>query len=105
MSAAAVPLQQAKEKTIDTSPAKTSSEKDDFARWAPVLHLHCELTIDLPLERVKVRDLMRLASGSVLTTPWRLTRDVPLRINGTLVGWGEMEASGNRLAVRLTELA
>jgi flagellar motor switch/type III secretory pathway protein FliN len=25
-------------------------------------------------------------------------------LNGTLIGWGEFEVMGNRLAVRLTEL-
>jgi flagellar motor switch/type III secretory pathway protein FliN len=61
--------------------------------------------VDLPLPNFKVGDFLKLQAGSVVDTQWRLTRDVPLRINGTLVGWGEFEGGGSRLAVRLTELA
>ncbi len=40
-----------------------------------------------------------------MKTGWRVARDVPLRVNDTLIGWSEFEAVGNRLAVRLTEVA
>jgi flagellar motor switch/type III secretory pathway protein FliN len=75
------------------------------ARWQPVLNLPCQLTVDLPLSAFHVSDLLKLHAGSVIGTNWQLTRDVPLRINGTLIGWSEFEVVGNRLAVRLTELA
>jgi flagellar motor switch/type III secretory pathway protein FliN len=32
-------------------------------------------------------------------------RDVPLRVNGNVIGWSEFEVVGDTLAVRLTELA
>ncbi len=75
------------------------------SRWASVLRLPCQLTVDLSLPGFKVADLLKLQSGSVVSTNWRVGHDVPLRINGTLVGWSEFEVVGNRLAVRLTELA
>jgi len=75
------------------------------ARWLPFLGLPCQLEVDLPLPNFKVGDLIQLRSGLLIATEWRLTRDVPLRVNGTLIGWGEFDGSGNRLAVRLTELA
>jgi len=74
-------------------------------RWRPVLSLPCDLTVELPLDGFKVADFVRLRTGSILATRWRLTRDVPLRINGTVIAWGEFEGAGSRLAVRLTELA
>jgi len=77
---------------------------DEDPRWRPVLRLPCELTVELPLPDFKVSDLLQLQAGLVIPTRWRLTHDVPLRVNGTLIGWGEFEAAGNRLAVRLTEL-
>jgi len=85
--------------------AAEAAAQDEDARWQPVLGLPCQLTIDLPLPNFKVADFLRLRRGSVISTRWRLSREVPLRINGTLIGWGELEGSGNRLAVRLTELA
>jgi flagellar motor switch/type III secretory pathway protein FliN len=83
-------------------PEKVGSEE---ARWQPVLALPCELVVELPLPNFKVSDFLKLQAGSVIATEWRVTRDVPLRANGTLIAWGEFDGSGNRLAVRLTELA
>ena len=81
------------------------SEDDEDARWRPVLSLPCQLTVDLSLPHFTVGNFLALRPGSIVATHWGLAHDVPLRINGTLVGWGELEGAGNRLAVRLTELA
>ena len=75
------------------------------ARWKPLLGLPCQLTADLSVPEFRVSDLLKLHVGSVIGTGWHASRDVPLRINGTLVGWSEFEVVGNRLAVRVTELA
>jgi flagellar motor switch/type III secretory pathway protein FliN len=75
------------------------------ARWRPLLGLPCQLTVDLPLPHFKVADFLALRPGSVFGTDWRIARDIPLRINGNLIGWAEFEGTGNRLAVRVMELA
>lgn len=80
------------------------NENED-KRWQPVLGLPCELTVDLALPGFKVSDMLRLGPGSVLGSTWRITQDVPLRVNGTLIGWSKFEVVGDKLAVRLTELA
>jgi flagellar motor switch/type III secretory pathway protein FliN len=67
--------------------------------------LPCQLAVELPLPNFKVGDFLKLQPGSVIATAWKITRDVPLRVNGTLIGWGEFDGSGVRLGVRLTELA
>jgi flagellar motor switch/type III secretory pathway protein FliN len=77
----------------------------DEARWRIALRLPCLLTVDLPLPNFKLADFLKVQRGSVIATNWHVSRDVPLRINGTLIGWSEFEVVGNRLAVRLTELA
>jgi flagellar motor switch/type III secretory pathway protein FliN len=90
------------------TPATTQSvgggEEED-ARWRPVLGLPCELTVELPLPGFMIADLLKLGVGSVIDAHWRVGQDVPLRLNGTLIGWSEFEVVGNHLAVRLTELA
>jgi flagellar motor switch/type III secretory pathway protein FliN len=83
---------------------KAETDKEE-ACWRPVLGLPCQLVVELPLPDFKVADFLGLQPGSVIGTGWRITHDVPLRVNGTLIGWGEFDGSGNRLSVRLTELA
>jgi flagellar motor switch/type III secretory pathway protein FliN len=84
---------------------KVSGPENEDSRWQPVLSLPCLLTVDLPLPHFCVADFLKLQPGAVVATEWRIRRDVPLRLNGTLIAWGEFEGSGKRLAVRLTELA
>jgi flagellar motor switch/type III secretory pathway protein FliN len=85
--------------------AEMETETKEDARWKPVLGLPCELIVDLPLPDFKISDLLKLRVGSVLDAHLHVGEDVPARLNGTLMGWIEFELVGNRLAVRLTELA
>lgn len=94
----------AAEKPRATGETQNTQNQNEDARWRPVLGLPCQLTVELPLPHFKVADFLELRTGSVLATGWQLARDIPLRINGTLIGWGEFEGAGSRLAVRLTEL-
>ena len=67
-------------------------------RWRPVLRLPCLLTVDLPLPEVRVVNFLQLQVGSVVQTNWQVGRDVPLRVNGALIGWSELRwwATGSR---------
>jgi flagellar motor switch/type III secretory pathway protein FliN len=90
--------------TSPPSPVAGGHETADDRRWKPVLELPCEFMVNLPLPGFKIADLLKLRPGSVVKAHWRVGQDVPLQLNGTLIGWGEFEVMGNRLAVRLTEL-
>jgi flagellar motor switch protein FliM len=69
-----------------------------------VAMLSCRMSLEIPVPRFTVRDLLSLAPEDVIDTRWAQTADVPLRINGLLLSWAEFELIGNKLAVRLTEL-
>ena len=86
----------------NTQPAQQPEEDE---RWKRVMALPCELTVELPLPNFDISDFLKLRVASVIDAHWRLGRDVPLRLNGTLIGWVEFEISGDHLAVRLTEIA
>ena len=73
-------------------------------KWAAVLSLPCDLTVELPVPGFKVGDLFRLQAKTILESQWHAGEDVPLRVGGQLIGWGEFEVVGNHLAVRITEL-
>ena len=103
----AVPAQTAGEAAIVPSNPELAADNqaEEEERWKPVLALPCKLTVDLPLPGFKIADFLNLRPQSVVGAHWRLGHDVPLRLNGTLIGWIEFEAVGDNLAVRLRELA
>ena len=70
-----------------------------------MLWLPCTLSLDVPVVRFTIGDLLTLAKGSIVETACHHTSDVPLRVNRLLVGWTEFEVIGDRLAVRVTEQA
>jgi len=72
----------------------------DTMPWLP-----CDLSLELPVVRFTIGDLLTLAPGSVVATGCSQTSDVPLRVNGLLIGWTEFEVIDDRLAVRITEQA
>jgi flagellar motor switch protein FliN/FliY len=72
----------------------------EFLPWLP-----CTLALDLPVVNFTVGDLLRLTNGSIVETAYHQSSDLPLRVNGQLVGWTEFEVVGERLAVRLTDLS
>ncbi|HEY7098550.1 MAG TPA: FliM/FliN family flagellar motor C-terminal domain-containing protein [Terriglobales bacterium] len=81
-------------------------QKDEAAipdPWAHLLELPCDLTAELAIPAFKVSDLLRLAPQSIINSQWRVGLDVPLRVNGNLVAWAEIEVVRDRLALRLTE--
>ena len=85
--------------------AATAARNVEEERWKPVLGLPCHLVVELPLPGFAVKDFLKLRVGSVIPAHFRVGREVPLQLNGTLIGWIEFEVMGENLAVRLTELA
>lgn len=73
--------------------------------WQRVMTLACQMSVDIPVPRFHVNELMLLRPQVVLDTCWRVGSDVPVRVNGQLIGWGEFDTVQGRLAVRLTEVA
>jgi hypothetical protein len=73
--------------------------------WAEAACLPCVFTVDAPIRLFTVRDLLQLAAGAILESKNAHGADVPFFVNKQLVGWGEFEVVGQRLAIRLTELA
>lgn len=86
-------------RTSDADPACPPKPPETLG-WLPA-----ELTLDIPVVGFRVRDLLSLREGMIVETLCHHTSDIPLRVNGALIGWTEFEVVGDRLAVRITELA
>ena len=105
MSAAATSVVTPKSGTLTRESESSNGNQKEEIRWQPAMQLPCVLSVDLPLPRFKVSDCLALKVGSVIRTSWSTARDVPLRVNGVVIGWCELEAAGGRVAIRMTELA
>jgi flagellar motor switch/type III secretory pathway protein FliN len=103
--AAAAPAIEKPKATDKVITSKSAVDTAHQEQWQHVLDLQCELTVDLVMPDFKIGDLLKLRQGSVINAHYRMGRDVPLCLNSTLLGWIEFELVGERLAVRLTELA
>ena len=90
---------QADESRLPDSPVGESDPLDSM------LWLSCKLSLDLPVTRFTIGDLLTLSKGSIVETACHHTSDVPLRVNQLLIGWTEFEVIGDRLAVRITDQA
>jgi flagellar motor switch/type III secretory pathway protein FliN len=99
MSTAAQPLEPLAPKA---TPVETPSTTDllDTMPWLP-----CTLSLEVPVVRFTIGDLLALKKGSIVETACHHTSDVPLRVNQLLIGWTEFDVIGDRLAVRITEQA
>ena len=81
---------------------KAHEQRDplDIFPWLP-----CTVALDIPVASFTVGDLLALIKGSIVETAYHQSSDLPLRVNGQLIGWTEFEVVGERLAVRLTDLS
>jgi flagellar motor switch/type III secretory pathway protein FliN len=79
-----------------------NSKKDllDNIPWLP-----CSLTLEVPVVHFTIADLLALQVGSIAETACHHTSDLPLRVNQLLIGWTEFDVVGDRLALRITEMA
>jgi flagellar motor switch/type III secretory pathway protein FliN len=82
------------------TPSVQAEDPLDTMPWLP-----CNISLELPVVGFTIGDLLNLRKGSVIATACHQTSDVPLRVNGLLIGWTEFEAIDDRLAVRVTEQA
>ena len=77
---------------------------EDHPDWALLQRLPI-LTAGVPLPRFRVKDLLSLRPGQMLSSAWLITDDVPLKIGAVQLSWAEFEVVEQRMAIRLTRLA
>jgi flagellar motor switch/type III secretory pathway protein FliN len=74
------------------------------ASWGSVLGLPTAVLIAVPIPSFRVRDLLALKSGSILSSAWRSEREVPLLADDVQFAWAEFEVTDEKLGVRVTRL-
>jgi len=88
-----------------SAPAAQPVQPDDDPRWKQVMTLPCSVTVEVPIPGFTAKDLLHLEANSLVRSTWAVTANLPMKVNGEMIAWCEFEILGNRLAIRVTELA
>jgi flagellar motor switch protein FliN/FliY len=100
MSTAALNPEPKFEETSHSTPVTVEKDLLDTMSWLP-----CRLSLEIPVVRFTIGDLLTLTKGSIVETAYHHTSDIPLRVNQLLLGWTEFDVIGDHLAVRITDQA
>jgi flagellar motor switch/type III secretory pathway protein FliN len=98
------------EQTADPQPALELMRREaPLPRLADTLTraqmLPCRLVLETPVIDFTVASLMQLEPGAVVETKAQHNEDLPLLVNGQLVGTVKFDVTREKLAVRLTSIA
>jgi flagellar motor switch/type III secretory pathway protein FliN len=74
------------------------------AVWGGVLGLPTAVLVAVPVPSFRVRDLLALKAGSILSSAWRSEREIPLLADDVQFAWAEFEVTDEKLGVRVTRL-
>jgi flagellar motor switch protein FliM len=72
--------------------------------WPAIEWLPVQISISLPILRFRVRDLLVLDPGQMISTDWPNGDDLPLSVDQVQLAWVEMESVEQEMAVRITRL-
>ncbi|MCU1324013.1 MAG: surface presentation of antigen (SpoA) protein [Acidobacteriaceae bacterium] len=86
-------------------PSPWFTRMEQHGAWPTLSRIELKMTVRIALDRLKVRTLLELREGQILTSQVAHTKDVPLTVGEVRLGWSEFEVSGQRIGVRLTQLA
>ena len=92
------------QKTTTETGGKTPTAPPAPDVWAGVQGLPCTLSVSLPIGGITVGDLLRLKVNAIVDSQQGADAPLPVWVNGVIVASSEFDVSGERLAVRITEL-
>lgn len=73
--------------------------------WGAFQMLPCRISLEIPIPGFTISALLNLSANAVINTHWLQGSDVPLCVNGKIIGWTEFEVIDDHLAARLTQIA
>lgn len=80
------------------------AEVGDAANLDMLLDVNLKVTVELGRSRLKFRDVLNLANGSVVELGRQTSEPVDILVNGALLATGEVVVVDDHFAVRITKL-
>ena len=78
---------------------------EEHPEWPLLSRIPMRLIAGIPLPNFRVKDLVGLKAGQLVSSNWSSTDDVPLKIGSVQLSWSEFEVVEQQMAIRLTRLA
>jgi flagellar motor switch protein FliN/FliY len=76
----------------------------DSANLDMLLDVNLKVTVELGRSKLKFRDVLNLANGSVIELARQTSEPVDIMVNGALLATGEVVVVDDHFAVRITKL-
>jgi flagellar motor switch/type III secretory pathway protein FliN len=73
--------------------------------WEAAGAMPAVLSVGIRARRFTLRDLLLLEVGTVLEAGDAVADQLPVCVNGELIGWAKFEVLGRTLGLRITDLA
>jgi flagellar motor switch/type III secretory pathway protein FliN len=70
-------------------------------RWGAYAEVEARLSVEVPLPRLSLKDLLGMKPGTLLKSDWQISQDVSLRVGDVFLAFVSCEPAGDRLGVRI----
>jgi flagellar motor switch/type III secretory pathway protein FliN len=70
-------------------------------RWGAYAEVEARLSVDVPLPRLSLKELLAMKPGTLLKSDWQLSQDVSLRVGDVFLAFVSCEPAGEKLGVRI----
>lgn len=82
----------------------TTAQEAGVDNWGLVLDVVVPVSVDLGSCTMAIKDVMQIRAGSVVTLDKPLGEPVDLRINGEVIGTGEVVVVGDQIGIQIVDL-
>lgn len=87
------------------TPPAAAARRPDTTNLSLLKEVEVRLSVEVGSTSLKIRDLLNLNEGSVVELDRYASEMLDVLVNGTLLARGEVVTIGDRLGVRVTEVA
>lgn len=87
------------------APHESGTRRPDTPNLGLLKEVEVRLSVEVGSTSLKIRDLLNLNEGSVVELDRYASEMLDVLVNGTLLARGEVVTIGDRLGVRVTEVA
>jgi len=91
--------------TPNTETPPGAARRPDATNLSLLKEVEVRLSVEVGSTSLKIRDLLNLNEGSVVELDRYASEMLDVLVNGTLLARGEVVTIGDRLGVRVTEVA